>query len=237
MDVQCIAAFSDGDAGGNPAGVVIGDELPPSVEMQRIAAEVGFSETAFAAPLEDGWRVRYFSPESEVPFCGHATIALGAALARRSGDGMFALTLNEARITVEGRSRDGVMEAALQSPPTHSAAAPARVVSEVLELFGYAEEELDPRLPPAIIHGGADHPLLALRSREALAAMRYDLDAGRALMRREGLVTIVLVWVETPRRFHTRNAFASGGPTRSAALVETRAVARGAIRATGVRQG
>ena len=100
MDVQRIAAFSDGEAGGNPAGVVIGDALPDSAEMQRIAAEVGFSETAFAAPLEGGWRVRYFSPESEVPFCGHATIALGAALARRSGDGVYALTLNDARITV-----------------------------------------------------------------------------------------------------------------------------------------
>ena len=61
------------------------------------------------------------------------------------------------------------------------------------------------------IHGGADHLLLALRSREALAAMRYDLDAGRAFMRREGVVTIVLAYAETPQRFHTRNAFASGG--------------------------
>ena len=211
MDVQRLAAFSDGDAGGNPAGVMIADELPPAEEMQRIAAEVAFSETAFAAPLADGWRVRYFSPESEVPFCGHATIALGAALARRSGDGVFALTLNGARITVEGRARGGVMEAALQSPPTRSAAARPQLVADVLELFGYGEEELDPRIPPAVIHGGADHLLLALRSRQALAAMRYDLDAGRALMRREGLVTIVLAWAETPRRFHTRNAFASGG--------------------------
>ena len=49
--------------------------------MQRIAAEVGYSETAFAMRDGDRWRVRYFSPEAEVPFCGHATIALGAALA------------------------------------------------------------------------------------------------------------------------------------------------------------
>ena len=75
-DVRRIAAFSDGAQGGNPAGVWIGDALPPDALMQRIAAEIGYSETAFAAPLGDGWRVRYFSPESEVPFCGHATIAL-----------------------------------------------------------------------------------------------------------------------------------------------------------------
>jgi PhzF family phenazine biosynthesis protein len=81
MNVSRIAAFSDGDTGGNPAGVVIG-VLPDAATMQRVAAEVGFSETAFAAPEGDGWRVRYFSPQTEVPFCGHATIALGAALVR-----------------------------------------------------------------------------------------------------------------------------------------------------------
>ncbi|TIM62386.1 MAG: PhzF family phenazine biosynthesis protein, partial [Mesorhizobium sp.] len=102
MDVLRIAAFSDGNSGGNPAGVVIGEVLPDAADMQRVAAEVGFSETAFAAREGDGWRVRYFSPESEVPFCGHATIALGAALVRKFGDGIFKLLLNQAAITVEG---------------------------------------------------------------------------------------------------------------------------------------
>lgn len=88
MTVLRIAAFSDGDVGGNPAGVWIGEHLPADSEMQQIAAEVGFSETAFAVPKDTGFRVRYFSPESEVPFCGHATIALGAALALRNGDGV-----------------------------------------------------------------------------------------------------------------------------------------------------
>src|SRR5688572_789643 len=91
MGVLKIAAFADGNAGGNPAGVVIADALPSEEEMRQIAAEVGFSETAFAAPADTGWRVRYFSPESEVPFCGHATIALGAALALQQGDGVFTL--------------------------------------------------------------------------------------------------------------------------------------------------
>lgn len=180
--------------------------------MRRLAAEVGFSETAFAAPISEGvWRVRYFSPESEVPFCGHATIALGAALAMKNGDGVFALKLNQADITVEGRRDGEAFAAALQSPPTHSAPAPAELVDAALNLFGYTVADLDPRIPPAIIHGGADHLILALRSRDALAAMKYDLDAGRGLMNGAGVVTVVLVWSETPNLFHTRNPFASGG--------------------------
>jgi PhzF family phenazine biosynthesis protein len=118
MNVLKIAAFSDGDSGGNPAGVLISDELPSDAQMQSIAADVGFSESVFAAPTDRGWRVRYFSPESEVPFCGHATIALGAALALQCGDGVFLLTLNQAEITVEGRRDGTVIAAALQSPPT-----------------------------------------------------------------------------------------------------------------------
>lgn len=102
MDVLRIAAFADGEVGGNPAGVAIAESLPDEQEMRRVAAEVGFSETAFAAPSNGRWRVRYFSPESEVPFCGHATIALGAALALQAGDGVFTLDLNAATITVEG---------------------------------------------------------------------------------------------------------------------------------------
>ncbi|RHY33952.1 hypothetical protein DYB32_001264 [Aphanomyces invadans] len=213
-DVLKIAAFSCGNAGGNPAGVWIGAELPPALEMARVAAQVGFSETVFAAPTGDGptsWRVRYFSPESEVPFCGHATIALGAALAHQHGDGVYTLALNHATITVEGRSTNEGSCVALQSPPTHSKLAPIGVVNDALALFGLSDDDLDKTLPPGLANGGADHLILALRSRVALAAMKYDLECGRKFMNALGLVTIVLVYAESAQRFHTRNPFASGG--------------------------
>lgn len=237
MDVLRIAAFSDGESGGNPAGVSISDRLPDAAEMRRIAAEVGFSETAFAAATDTGWRVRYFSPESEVPFCGHATIALGAALALEHGDGVFALTLNQAEITVEGRRSEGVIAAALQSPPTRSQPAPPQLVSDVLELFAYPPEDLDPRIPPALAHGGADHLVLGLESREALAAMEYDLDLGRDLMKREGLVTILLGYAETPQLFHTRNPFASGGVYEDPATGAATAALGGYLRDVGWPHG
>jgi PhzF family phenazine biosynthesis protein len=146
-----------------------------------------------------------------VPFCGHATIALGAALARRHGDGTFALALNAANITVTGQRSGELMAAALQSPPTRSAVVPAELLAEALDLFGYTLADLDPRLPPALAHAGADHLVLALKDRATLAAMSYALDAGRTLMKRAGWVTILLACAETPRLFHTRNPFASGG--------------------------
>ena len=211
MLLRRIAAFSDKDAGGNPAGVWLGSELEDSRSMQRIAAQIGYSETVFAAPIRNAWRVRYFSPESEVPFCGHATIALGAALALDQGDGVFALVLNDAHITVEGHSSNGRLSAVLQSPHTRSEAADPELIADALELFGYVPSDLDPRFPPAIAYAGAPHLLLSLTDRESLRAMRYELDAGRDLMRRAGLVTIGLLHAQTPGLFHARHAFASGG--------------------------
>ncbi|MGB3199333.1 MAG: PhzF family phenazine biosynthesis protein [Nodosilinea sp.] len=237
MTILKIAAFSDGDAGGNPAGVLMAEAHPSDRDMQRIAAEVGFSETAFAAPLDSGWRVRYFSPESEVPFCGHATIALGAALAMAQGAGVFPLVLNNAKITVEGRREGNLMAAALQSPPTRSAPADTALVADVLDLFGYTEADLDPNLPPALAHGGADHLVLGLNSRAALAAMAYDLAAGRTLMNQAGLVTICWAYAETPQRFHTRNPFASGGVYEDPATGAATAALAGYLRDLGWPHG
>lgn len=232
-----IAAFSDGNIGGNPAGVWIGDALPDAAAMQAIATEIGFSETAFAAPEGEAWRVRYFSPAMEVPFCGHATIALGAALAHRHGDRSFELHLNDAVISVSGQRDGNIIAAALQSPPTRSVALDASLRDALLDLFGYASSDLHPELPPARIHGGADHALLGLRSRERLARMAYDFERGRALMDKAGLVTIALVTVETPRLFHVRNAFAAGGVVEDPATGAAAAAFAGYLRDIGWPHG
>lgn len=230
MNVQRIAAFSHGANGGNPAGVVLCDELPPADRMLAIAAEVGYSETAFAAPSGDGWRVRYFAPEIEVPFCGHATIALGAALALAHGDGTYALQLNDTRITVTGWRNNPALMAALQSPRTKSAPAPQVLVDAALGLFSYTAADLDPRLPPAMAEAGARHLVLALASRQKLAAMRYDLEQGRRFMTANGIVTISLVHAESDTLFHARNPFAAGGVYEDAATGAAAAALAGYLR-------
>ena len=211
MNIQRLAAFSDEQQGGNPAGVVISDELPDTAAMQQIAKDVGYSETAFAQPVEGGFKVRYFSPLSEVPFCGHATIALGAALAQAYGNNTYALTLNEATITVEGRVEGENIHASLQSPPTHSAAASEHLLNEALTLFHLTTDDLDLRIPPAFAHGGANHLVLFLKSRQKLAELDYPQQLGKVWMDAENLVTVLLGYIENDQLFHTRNAFASGG--------------------------
>ncbi len=231
--VQRLAAFAHGEVGGNPAGIVIADELPDASTMQRVAAEVGFSETAFAMPHGDRWRVRYWSPEAEVPFCGHATIALGAALAMRHGDGVFALDLRDAAITVEGRREGSGHAAALQSPPTRSDPVDTGSLDEALVLFGLARSDLDDRIPPAVVDAGARHLALMLKERATLAAMSYDFARGRALMRREDWGTVLLGHAHGPRRFSTRNAFAWGGVYEDPATGAASAALAGYLRDLG----
>jgi len=262
-----ISAFSNADAGGNPAGVHLSEELPTDMMMQKIAADVGYSETAFASPMpgmaadnaqSDGerfnkrWRVRYFSPEAEVPFCGHATIALGAALANRYGSDIYTLVLNDATITVEGKVEEqpnssradfrvdsnldsgaaqiNQMSAALQSPPTYSREMPPELLSSILDLFNYSNQDLNSSLPPAFIHAGADHAVLPLQSRDKLAAMAYPFEPVKKLMVDAGLITIMFVYSETARLFHVRNAFAFGGVVEDPATGAAAAAFSGYLR-------
>ncbi|QIE46724.1 PhzF family phenazine biosynthesis protein [Pseudohalocynthiibacter aestuariivivens] len=234
MTVQKIASFTLDGAGGNPAGVLIAAVLPPDDEMQRIAAEVGFSETAFAAPQGDGFRVRYFAPEAEVPFCGHATIALGAALGAAYGAGAYDLTLNEAMISVLAYEDAGAWGARLTSPPTSYRAVSDQTLAAFCTLFGLKIGDLAPDLPPVLANGGAEHLILPLAHAALLQDMAYDFDAGAALMQQHGLVTVDLIWRERADLIHARNAFAGHGVYEDPATGAAAAALAGYLRDSGV---
>ena len=87
ISISQIDAFTSQPFGGNPAGVVLDAAGLSDLEMQNIAREMNLSETAFlTAPLaapsrkKADYRLRWFTPGTEVTFCGHATVATGHAL-------------------------------------------------------------------------------------------------------------------------------------------------------------
>ena len=235
MDVQKLASFTCNGAGGNPAGVVISDSLPDAHTMQNIAADVGFSETAFAAPSGDGFRVRYFAPEAEVPFCGHATIALGAALGAAYGAGDYALILNDTAISVTAYRKGPNWGAQLVSPPTSHRAIDDDALTAFLDLFGWTRDDLEPTIEPSFVNGGADHLVLPLVRPEQLRDMRYDFATGAALMQQHKLVTINLIWRETIRRVHSRNPFAGHGVYEDPATGAAAAALAGYLRDMGIQ--
>ena len=70
-----VDAFSAQPFAGNPAAVCFAEETSDARWMQKVAAEMNLSETAFLWPLEDGYSLRWFTPAAEVNLCGHATLA------------------------------------------------------------------------------------------------------------------------------------------------------------------
>lgn len=82
MKIWIVHAFTDRVFSGNPAAVVPLERWLPDSVLQAIAAENRVSETAFVAPtgLRGNYQLRWFTPTTEVPLCGHATLAAGAVL-------------------------------------------------------------------------------------------------------------------------------------------------------------
>src|SRR5580658_5821204 len=73
--VDAFATSTKRPFSGNPAAVCPLDSWLPDTLMQAIAAENNLSETAFFVPEGEGWRLRWFTPTTEVDLCGHATLA------------------------------------------------------------------------------------------------------------------------------------------------------------------
>jgi PhzF family phenazine biosynthesis protein len=86
LPLYVVDAFTGPGLRGNPAGVCLLKEELPDAVMRKIAADLGHSETAFVRPLEGtpekvpDFALRWFTPEVEVPLCGHATLATAAVL-------------------------------------------------------------------------------------------------------------------------------------------------------------
>lgn len=230
-----LSAFTTTPDGGNPAGVWIGEHLPEPTEMQRIAAELGYSETAFVAPGSGAKRtLRYYSPEAEVPFCGHATIAAGVQLGQLDGPGNYVFDTAAGSVTVAVRHADGLAEATLTSvEPKHRTAAPD-LLGNVLAALHWTQAELDASIPPAVAFAGAWHLVIAARTAERLADLDYDFDGLKALMLEADLTTVQLVWRESTTVFHARNPFPVGGVVEDPATGAAAAALGGYLRDAGL---
>ena len=80
MKQYIVDAFTDKIFSGNPAAVCVLDSFPSDDIMQSIAAENNLSETAFVVKENERYLIRWFTPKSEIDFCGHATLAAAYVL-------------------------------------------------------------------------------------------------------------------------------------------------------------
>lgn len=230
-----LAAFSTDPTGGNPAGVWLGETLPDAATMQTIAAEVGYSETAFIAPAQGEVRtIRYYSPLAEVSFCGHATIASAVVLGRLNGADTYQLETAVGPVPVTIRAVDGQFQAALTSVEPSNKPAPAALLSEVLDVLQWSPDDLDASIPPALAYGGAWHLILAVTTKDRLNQLEYDFETLKSLMQNQGLTTLQLVFRERHDLFHSRNPFPVGGIVEDPATGAAAAALGGYLRDAGL---
>jgi len=236
MDVLRYTAFSDDPAGGNPAGVVLEAAGESAADMARVAAEVGYSETAFLVGGSGADReVRYFSPLAEVPFCGHATIATAVAHAHVHSPGDLHLATKAGQVNVTTRRQDnGSISATLTSVPPRTGPISVPDLDRLLAALNWKADELDAALPPRLAYAGAWHPVIAAGSRPRLADLDYDFDALGTLMADRDWTTVDLVWRESADVLHARNPFPPGGVVEDPATGAAAAALGGYLRDLGL---
>ncbi|CAL9344095.1 MULTISPECIES: PhzF family phenazine biosynthesis isomerase [unclassified Streptomyces] len=241
-EVLRYTAFSSDPAGGNPAGVVLDAGALDDGDMLAVAAGLGYSESAFlTAPPEglDGpegrtYRIRYFSPKAEVPFCGHATVAAAVALAERQGPGPLLFATQAGPVPVDVTEKDGAVRATLTSVEPYVEDVADADLAEALAALDWPAADLDPAFPPRIAYAGARHLVLAAATRARLADLAYDFERLEALMHRLDLTTVQLVWRESATLFHVRDPFPVGGVVEDPATGAAAAAFGGYARELGL---
>lgn len=194
-----LLAFAAEPGGGNPAGVVLDATALDDAQMQRIATDLGHPETAFVT-AGDGRRVqvRYFSPDDEVPFCGHATIATAVALADADGPGAFVFDTVAGRVDVTTeRGEGGRIVAGFTSVEPHVIDLEPEVAGRLLGLLGLSADDLDERMPLAQSFAGNLHPVVAVRDRSTFDTFGFEPAPMRALLDERGWKgTVIVVHVD-----------------------------------------
>ena len=164
LEFHQVDAFTDQLFRGNPAAVYRLDSWPADELLQRIATEHNLSETAFVVQEGDTWRIRWFTPRTEVPLCGHATLAAAHILFEVYGEvGDRLAFISQAGVLRVFREGDGLL--ALDFP--------ALVPTEL----GVTPEREGARRVSPVDALAADKLLVLLESEQAVRDCKPDLAA------------------------------------------------------------
>ena len=191
LHFDIVDVFTDRPYAGNPLAVVHRARTLTARQMQALAAEFGFSETAFTLPPTTSratYRLRIFTPTRELPFAGHPSIgaawALGFAEMIRIGDVVQECGAGLLPVHVD---RDGAR--LVGGTPVIG---PGRDGAQLAATVGLTVDDLDPALPPGVASAGVPFAFLAVAP-DAVARAVPDLDAvARATAELTGLVVVAV---------------------------------------------
>ncbi len=190
MNEFLVDAFTERLGGGNPAGVfLLEGDFPEAEWMGSKAAQLGYSETCFVKPLDEGtYNLRYFTPSEEVPLCGHATVAAFSVLRHMGRD-----VRGEQFLTQSGWRSVG-LEGELVwlelAPPALVDTLDWAQAEPLYQAYGLSREDAHPILDPEIISVGLKDIMLPVASRESLLRAVQDEGQVIALSRQYGVTGV-----------------------------------------------
>lgn len=232
-----LTAFAAEPSGGNPAGVMLDADALSTSEMQQIATEIGYAETAFitgqptpSEPSRVG--IRYFSPTAEVPFCGHATIATAVVLADRGEAKTFLFETPIGEVEIETQRTAAGTIASFTSVEPRVEVMGDGALERLLTLLGVQAADLHPAYPPRLSFAGNIHPVIVFAERPAFDSFTFDPDAMRALMDEQGWAgTVTTLYAISAVKFEARNLFPVGTMSEDPATGSAAAAVGGYLRA------
>lgn len=234
-------AFAAEPGGGNPAGIVLDAVDMSDAEMLATAREVGYPETAFVVGgTLDRPVVRYFSPAAEVPFCGHATVATGVALAERHGAGDRVFVTPAGDIAVHtSTGADGAVLLAMTSVEPWTREVDPGHLARLFDVTGIGADDIADGFPVLESFAGNRHPVLVLADAELFHQFRFDPRVLGELKDDAGWAGTVTVLHRTgPLEYEARNLFPAGRITEDPATGSAAASTGAYLRAVGaVRPG
>ena len=178
MKFYIVDAFTSVPFGGNTAGVVLLEDdkgFPSDTLMQRIAAQLRYSETAFIKQNgEKDFTIRYFTPEGEVDLCGHATIASFKVLMECGRTTEGDVCLNR---TLAGDLNVYVGEQIMMDMATPQVVGKEVEMKDLYRIMAGREMETLQELPVEIISTGLPDIILPLASVEELQSLKPDMQA------------------------------------------------------------
>jgi len=239
QEILRYTAFAAEPGGGNPAGLVLDAAGLSDDQMLAIARQVGYPETAFVVgSTATGPRVRYFSPSAEVPFCGHATVALAVALAEREGTGRRVFTTLAGEVALDAIvGADGAVQVAMTSVEPATRDLDPALLARLFDLLGLEAADIAPGFPVLESFAGNWHPVLVLHDRELFHQFRFAPGPLAELKREAGWAGTVTVLHRTgDREYEARNLFPAGRITEDPATGSAAASTGAYLRHIGAAQ-
>lgn len=193
MKAFVVNAFTKSLFEGNQAGVIFmetKEDLFSEELMQKIAAELGYSETAFVHRINnDTFKIRYFTPVSAVDLCGHATIGCFSMLRQENiiANGFYDILTAAGSLKVNVIDDYVWMESAFPSIAKTINEADA---IELYDAYALSKEDMHPQLKPMAVSSGLTDIMLPVASKDALMKAIQDKQEVISLSRKHNVVGV-----------------------------------------------